>query len=115
MCRHEKEMEIEQEPIEVAGSSKETTPVPEELPAEEAEPDADKIKEQGNAAFKAGRYQDAIDYYSRAIGTLLRPLSRSGTRILPPFSLVLVLRVPSPTRSESRYMRVLCLLSEYYA
>ena len=38
MCRHEKEMEVEQEPIEVAGSSKETTPVPEELPAEEAEP-----------------------------------------------------------------------------
>ena len=115
-------MEVEQEPIEVAGSSKETTPVPEELTAEEAEPDADKIKEQGNAAFKAGRYQDAIDYYSRAIGTLLRPLSRSGTRILPPFSLVLVvcactstLRVPNLTRSESRYIRVLCLLSEYYA
>ncbi|RPD77241.1 protein prenylyltransferase [Lentinus tigrinus ALCF2SS1-7] len=64
-------MEIEKEPIEVAGSSKETTPVPEEPPAEEAEPDADQIKEQGNAAFKAGRYQDAIDHYSRAID--LRP------------------------------------------
>ncbi|TFK90917.1 protein prenylyltransferase [Polyporus arcularius HHB13444] len=64
-------MEIEQEPIEVAGSSKEATPAPEEPPAVEAEPDAEKIKEQGNAAFKAGRYQDAIDHYGRAID--LRP------------------------------------------
>lgn len=28
---------------------------------------AEKVKEQGNTAFKGGRYQEAIDLYSEAI------------------------------------------------
>ncbi len=88
--RHEKDMEVEQEPTEVAGSSKEATPAPEEPPAAEAEPDAEKIKEQGNAAFKAGRYQDAIDHYSRAIGMLRCPSVRDVVRPYTPFRTVVV-------------------------
>ncbi len=86
-------MEVEQEPIEVAGSSKETTPAPEEPPAAEAEPDAEKIKEQGNAAFKAGRYQDAIDHYGRAIGMLHCPSVRDVVRLYTPFRTSLYTRV----------------------
>ena len=56
-------MEVEQEPAVAPSDAQE---VKEEQP-EEA-PDADKIKEQGNAAFKAGRFSDAVDLYSRAIG-----------------------------------------------
>jgi hypothetical protein len=33
---------------------------------------AEKIKEKGNAAFKAQRYAAALDLYSQAIGTLRR-------------------------------------------
>ncbi|KAI0758959.1 protein prenylyltransferase [Fomes fomentarius] len=65
---YEKEMEVEQDPIEV---SNETETENAEGPVPEEEPDADKIKEQGNTAFKAGRFQEAIDQYSRAID--LRP------------------------------------------
>lgn len=32
---------------------------------------ADQVKEKGNVAFKAGRYGDAIDLYSKAIGVSL--------------------------------------------
>ena len=31
------------------------------------EVEADKLKEQGNVAFKEGRYDEAVDYYSQAI------------------------------------------------
>lgn len=62
---HEKEMEVEQDPVEVPN---ETETESAEGPAPEEEPDADKIKEQGNTAFKGGRFQEAIDQYSRAIG-----------------------------------------------
>lgn len=30
---------------------------------------ADKVKEQGNTAFKGKRFEDAIELYSKAIGT----------------------------------------------
>jgi hypothetical protein len=45
----------------------ELDPEPEEEPAIRAE----KIKEQGNVAFKAKRYADAIDLYTKAIGMQL--------------------------------------------
>ena len=61
-------MEVEQEPIEVPSDSPSDTTPPQE-PEEEL--DADKIKEQGNTAFKAGRFHEAIEHYSRAIGTSL--------------------------------------------
>ncbi|OSD00025.1 protein prenylyltransferase [Trametes coccinea BRFM310] len=46
---------------------------PKEEVIEEVDPvaEAEKVKEQGNAAFKAGRFQDAIEQYSKAID--LRP------------------------------------------
>ena len=58
-------MEVEQEPIEVHDSEEETTPEAAPEPAQET---PDEVKEKGNAAFKAGKYQEAIDNYSRAIG-----------------------------------------------
>ncbi|KAG7098436.1 hypothetical protein E1B28_000388 [Marasmius oreades] len=48
-----------------------TTPVPEPEPQDaEEDPikDAEKIKEKGNTAFKAGNYQEAIECYTKAIG-----------------------------------------------
>jgi len=44
--------------------SSSTPPVPEEDIATRAE----KVKEQGNAAFKLGKYLEAIDLYTKAIG-----------------------------------------------
>ncbi|KAG6865143.1 hypothetical protein C0991_004825, partial [Blastosporella zonata] len=41
-----------------------STPEPEEDPITSAE----KVKEQGNVSFKAGKYGDAIDLYTKAIG-----------------------------------------------
>ena len=39
-------------------------------PPEPVDPikEAEKVKEQGNVAFKASRFQEAIDLYSKAIG-----------------------------------------------
>jgi DnaJ family protein C protein 7 len=42
-------------------------PIPEPDPAAIAA-EAEKLKEQGNESFKAGRYGDAIDLYTKAIG-----------------------------------------------
>ncbi|TBU30990.1 protein prenylyltransferase [Dichomitus squalens] len=57
-------MDVEQEPIEVHDSGDEATPDAEPVPVEES---PDEVKEKGNAAFKAGKYQEAIEHYSRAI------------------------------------------------
>lgn len=53
------------------GENKEPTPDPE--PEPEPDPvqiaaDAEKLKEQGNESFKCGRYGEAIDLYTKAIG-----------------------------------------------
>lgn len=45
-------------PAPAAASSSQIDPIKE----------AEKEKEQGNVAFKAGRFQDAIEKYSRATG-----------------------------------------------
>ncbi len=58
------------------------TPPPTELPSpiqvleqekvresEDARRRAENIKEQGNIAFKAAKYTEAIDFYSKAIGS----------------------------------------------
>lgn len=50
-----------------------TPPNPQPLPIPEPDPvaiaaEAEKLKEQGNDSFKAGRYGDAIDLYTKAIG-----------------------------------------------
>jgi DnaJ homolog subfamily C member 7 len=37
-------------------------------PAEDPIKTAEKIKEQGNAKFKAQKYEEAVDLYSEAIG-----------------------------------------------
>ena len=66
--RQEKPMDIEQDPTEMSSDSPSETAPPQE-PEEEL--NADKIKEKGNAAFKAGRYHDAIEFYSKAIGGLI--------------------------------------------
>ncbi|KAI0659619.1 hypothetical protein C8Q70DRAFT_121481 [Cubamyces menziesii] len=68
---HEQEKEVEQEdvPVEVQDDVKEEEAHLEEKVAEEIDPAvaAEKAKEEGNAAFKAGRYQEAIEQYSKAI------------------------------------------------
>ena len=71
----------------------ESPPLPDELeeapegenaadpdPPPDSEPDpaviaaeAEKLKEQGNDSFKGGRYGEAIDLYSKAIGTFPSP------------------------------------------
>ena len=70
-ARHEQEKEVEQEdvPVEVQSDVKEEE-APQEDVVEEIDPAvaAEKAKEEGNAAFKAGRYQEAIEQYSKAIG-----------------------------------------------
>ena len=58
-------MDVEKEPIVVQDSEDEEMPDLEPAPVAE---DPDKIKEKGNTAFKAGKFQEAIDQYSRAIG-----------------------------------------------
>jgi hypothetical protein len=62
----------------VLASSKSGSPSLEETTAPEPEPgpleeeditkQAEKVKEKGNQSFKAGKYQDAITDYSKAIG-----------------------------------------------
>jgi hypothetical protein len=44
----------------------EPSPEPEE---EDIIARAEKVKEQGNVAFKAAKYTDAIEHYTKAIGT----------------------------------------------
>ena len=39
-----------------------------ELEEEDNTARAEKVKELGNTAFKAGRYANAIEYYTKAIG-----------------------------------------------
>ncbi|KAF9465650.1 hypothetical protein BDZ94DRAFT_1296411 [Collybia nuda] len=50
-------------PSPAEGNSKSPSPAPEEDPAVRAE----KLKEQGNVYFKAGRYGEAVDLYTQAI------------------------------------------------
>lgn len=58
-------------------------PIPEPDPAAIAA-EAEKLKEQGNDSFKVGRYGDAIDLYTKAIGTCTIRSTRSqgGARVL---------------------------------
>ena len=51
----------------------EKSPSPEPEPAEDAEEElgAEKLKELGNVAFKASRFHDAIELYTRAIGAYI--------------------------------------------
>ena len=44
------------------------TPTPEPV-EEDAAKRAEKIKDQGNAAFKAANYAEAVDFYTKAIGS----------------------------------------------
>lgn len=68
------------EPIASASTSGPSTPIVERTPSPPPEPEpepeeegdilirAEKVKEQGNVAFKAKRFGDAIDLYTKAIG-----------------------------------------------
>ncbi len=73
--RHENEQEnqtgAKDEPIEVSSDTPEEEKQPEEV-VEEVDPavQAERVKEQGNAAFKGGRFQEAIGHYGNAIGAL---------------------------------------------
>ncbi|KAI0354284.1 DnaJ-domain-containing protein [Trametes cingulata] len=71
----EKETGLEDEPIEVPNDAQAEAAPQEAGPeaVEEVDPavQAEKLKEQGNTAFKAGRFQEAIENYSKAIE--LRP------------------------------------------
>lgn len=50
---------------------------PQEDPAKEAE----KVKETGNVAFKAGKYGEAIDLYTEAISEWPRSSSKKTTQL----------------------------------
>jgi DnaJ homolog subfamily C member 7 len=56
-------------------------PAPPEPPKAETEEEklarAERTKEQGNVAFKAKRYGEALDHYSTAVGVYIHPPSRS--------------------------------------
>ncbi|KAJ7089731.1 hypothetical protein B0H15DRAFT_269331 [Mycena belliarum] len=65
---------MEPEPIPSASTSGPSTPAVERTPEPEPEPEpedilirAEKVKEQGNVAFKAKRFGEAIDLYTKAI------------------------------------------------
>lgn len=60
-------------PLESEQSPTPEVPSQSASPADEPpEPDgAEKVKEEGNAAFKAGRFNDAVEAYTRAIGVCL--------------------------------------------
>ncbi|KAJ7113663.1 hypothetical protein C8R43DRAFT_1039629 [Mycena crocata] len=63
------------EPMPAASTSRPTTPPAEKTPSPPPEPEpeedilirAEKIKEQGNIAFKAKRFGDAVEFYTKAI------------------------------------------------
>jgi len=63
-------------PSPAASTSKKTPPPP--SPPSPPETDAqklaraDRVKEQGNTAFKAKRFDEAIEWYTRAIGRYFR-------------------------------------------
>ncbi|KAI9058789.1 TPR-like protein [Trametes sanguinea] len=69
---HEQLAAAEPAPAEVPPDVQGEKPPKEEV-VEEVDPvaEAEKVKEQGNTAFKAGRFQEAIEQYSKAID--LRP------------------------------------------
>jgi DnaJ family protein C protein 7 len=48
--------------------AQENSPSPSPEPEEDPATRAEKVKERGNVAFKAGRYGEAIDLYTQAIG-----------------------------------------------
>ena len=67
-----------QEPSSPASADPGLQPQAQAQPEPEPEPkpdpaaiaaEAEKLKEQGNESFKRGRYGDAIDLYTKAIGT----------------------------------------------
>lgn len=58
------------------GPQPQAQPQPEPEPEPKPDPaaiaaEAEKLKEQGNESFKRGRYGDAIDLYTKAIGALV--------------------------------------------
>jgi outer membrane biosynthesis protein TonB len=78
-----------QEPSSPA--SPDPSPQPEAQPQPEPEPkpdpaaiaaEAEKLKEQGNESFKRGRYGDAIDLYTKAIGPFV-PVILSVIVVVP--------------------------------
>src|ERR1700734_1983080 len=58
-------------------------PPPPETDAQKAAR-ADKVKEEGNTAFKARRFEDAIELYTKAIGMSSRPFLPLRTHIQCP-------------------------------
>ncbi|KAH9074925.1 hypothetical protein EDB83DRAFT_2515802 [Lactarius deliciosus] len=62
-------------------------PIPEPDPVAMAA-EAEKLKEQGNDSFKAGRYGDAIDLYTKAIDVPTDDVTMTTTMSIPPPDLV---------------------------
>jgi DnaJ homolog subfamily C member 7 len=75
--RHEEESQSEAQELRSPVVEEQTT-LPDLEPIDTTK-QAEKIKEQGNAAFKAGKFQEAIDYYTQAIGEW--PTGASCTRV----------------------------------
>jgi hypothetical protein len=69
---------VVQEPSSPASSDPSLQPQEQPQPEPEPKPDpaaiaaeAEKLKEQGNESFKRGKYGDAIDLYTKAIGAFV--------------------------------------------
>lgn len=84
-------------PVPLTPPSPSPTPEPEE---DDTGKRAEKMKDQGNVAFKAAKYADAIDLYTSAIGShgllslvsLLKPLSMQNSIL----SSLLILPIEQP-------------------
>jgi hypothetical protein len=92
------------------GENGATTP-PNSQPIPEPDPvaiaaEAEKLKEQGNDSFKVGRYGEAIDLYTKAIGACIIRiiLSQGAARIdVPTDDMTMPLAMTNPTTRPSPY------------
>lgn len=71
--RHDEEMQVEPQETPTTDSVPEPAPEPID-PIKEAE----KKKEAGNTAFRAKKYQEAIEQYTEAIGTYICTRASTG-------------------------------------
>ncbi|CDO68768.1 hypothetical protein BN946_scf184989.g34 [Trametes cinnabarina] len=64
---HEQQAAVEASPVAPKDVLEGETPKRKQVTAVDPVVEAEKVKEQGNAAFKAGRFHEAIEHYSKAI------------------------------------------------
>ncbi|KAE9405377.1 DnaJ-domain-containing protein [Gymnopus androsaceus JB14] len=78
-----------------------TSPEP-DPPEEDLVQRAEKVKEKGNVAFKAGKYQEAIEHYTKAIAATLQSSAPSAKTLLRLARCQLALGSATPASSTLR-------------